>query len=78
MSESYIVARHAGMTIRIVRSSQFITNVVDERRASVRRPDDGMAEGFSRLLEAIACTAILGAFIALFAILGFILYRSVA
>lgn len=63
------------MTIRIEQPSRFITRVVDERRTMVRQPDDRFAESVSRLREAIACTAILGTFVALFAVLGFILLK---
>jgi hypothetical protein len=72
MTENYLIAKHARLTICIVRPPLFITSVVDERRALVLQLDDAIAESDSRVAEAIACIGILGAFVVLFACLVFI------
>ena len=75
MNEQYLVPRHARMRIRIVRTSRFITNVVDERRARVRRPDVTIGGRVCSNIDAIVCAATLGLFVALYAVLGFILLK---
>ena len=70
MMNDFLVAKRAGMTIRIVPTARFIATVVDERRARLCLLDDAIDEGRAQI-PGVAILAVV-TFLLLFAALAFI------